>query len=96
MPGFATRSIYRDNNTPRACFLLPESYTSMVGWMGQSKGWPDGRPGIANPVQFTTYGIRNSGGDTFKSTIGGHHDHSACSCFSRRNFQRNYPALQCT
>ncbi|USS95290.1 hypothetical protein M5J15_12320 [Serratia symbiotica] len=34
--------------------MLPESYTSMVGWMGQPKGWPDGRPGSSNPVQFTT------------------------------------------
>ncbi|MBQ0956964.1 ash family protein [Serratia symbiotica] len=52
----------------------------MVGWMGQSKDWPVGRPGIPTPIQFTTLECRNSGGDPLKSTIGGQHDHSAYSC----------------
>ncbi len=61
--------------------MSQSSYTSMVSWMGQPQGWPDGDPGSVNPIQFTTnIEIDTSGGDNIKITIGGHHDHSYQPC----------------
>ncbi|EDX0371741.1 ash family protein [Salmonella enterica] len=45
--GIGVPEYYRDNDTPRACFLLslaPSHLRIMVGCVGEPKGSPEGRP----------------------------------------------------
>ncbi|HCL5287309.1 TPA: ash family protein [Salmonella enterica] len=48
--GIETPDIHRDNDTPRACFLLSFAQSHlriMVGCVGQPKGWPVGDPVVS-------------------------------------------------
>lgn len=66
LPGLRPWNTNRDNDTPRACFLLSFAQSHlriMVGCVGQPKGWPVGWSGSLNPAQFTTLRLRPDGGD---------------------------------
>ncbi|EMC1192362.1 ash family protein [Salmonella enterica] len=65
--GIGTPGRDRDNDTPRACFLLSFAQSHlriMVGRVGQPKGWPVGFSGSSNPARLTTLRLEPDGGDS--------------------------------